>query len=148
MTPKSYKDTTKQAQFVMNRVSNHLDSSPTKLIESLGSLVRGITSISHRATLAEAKVVELKNAMHVLSKRRRARKTRLRNGGSFTQQEAQDAQVEIDVAQQIKQEDDAIPRPRTRTERGARRCGNCGATGHNARTYNAEVEITEEENSS
>ena len=82
-TPKSHQDATKQVKVVKNRIFNHQNSSPTKIFESLDSLVRGITSISHRAALAEAQVAGYQSTLEQLSKRQRAKKTRLRNGASL-----------------------------------------------------------------
>ena len=65
----------------------------------------------------------LRQGIEELSKRRRAKKTRLRQGGSLSQQEAQDLQDEKDVAQQIKQETQAGSGRKPREETHARRCG-------------------------
>ena len=103
--------------------------------------------MSHRATLMEAQVADYKSTLELLSKRRRAKKTRLCNGASLSQQDAQDLKSQKEVTQQTKQEDDAVPGPRHHVKRGVRRCGVCGKTGHNARTCIVNVESTEEEDS-
>ena len=46
----------------------------------------------------------LREGVEELSKRRRAKKTRLQQGGAPSQQEAQDLQENRDLAQQLKQE--------------------------------------------
>ena len=46
----------------------------------------------------------LRQANQALSKRRRAKKMRLQQGGSLSQQEAQDLQDERDIVQQVEQE--------------------------------------------
>jgi membrane protein involved in colicin uptake len=58
-------------------------------------------------TLMEAEMKELRQANEELSKRRRAKKTRLRQGGSLTLQEAQNLQDQDDIARQIEQESQA-----------------------------------------
>lgn len=83
----------------------------------------------------------------VLSKRRRTAKTRLQQGGSLSQQDAEDLQDERDVGQQVQQEIRASAGRKQREETHARRCGNCGAIGHNARTCDIIEEISEEEDS-
>jgi hypothetical protein len=146
-TPKTDREAAKQLHYLKARISRHQSSSPTKILESMDQLERGIQGIQHAHTLLRAQLESTREANRLLSKRRRAKKTRLRSGASLSQQEAQDLQTQKDVSAQIKQEDEAIPRPRTRVERGARRCGACGGTGHNARTCDIEVESTGEEDS-
>ena len=82
-----------------------------------------------------------------VSKRRRARKARLRQGGSMTIAEGQALQDQKDVEQQVKQEDRVSRRRKQRDETKRRHCGVCGKTGHNARTCQIAVEICNEEHS-
>ena len=51
----------------------------------------------HQLVLLKAENQNLQQANEALSKRRRAKKTRLRQGGSLTQQEAEDLQDDRDV---------------------------------------------------
>ena len=101
----------------------------------------------HQLVLLKAENQSLRQANEVLSKRRRAKKTRLRQGGSLSQQEAQDLQDDRDVGQQVKQEMKASSGRKPREESRARRCGNCGETRHNARTCKIIEEVSEEEDS-
>ena len=88
----------------------------------------------HQLALLKAENQNLRQANEVLSKRRRARKTRLQQGGSLSQQEAQDLQDERDVVQQVEQEIRASSGRKPREETRTQCCGKCGETGHNART--------------
>ena len=54
---------------------------------------------------------------------------------------------ERDLAQQLKQETQASSGRKPREETRARRCGNCGETGHNARTCQIVIEMSEKEDS-
>ena len=103
--------------------------------------------MAHELVLLRAELKDLRAANEVLSKRRRAKKTRLRAGGSLSIQEAEDLIAEKDVGEQLIEE---MTRSGRRTE-GApicvRRCGVCGETGHNARTCQIVVEASEEEDS-
>ena len=58
-----------------------------------------------------------------------------------------DLQDERDVGEQVQQETRASAGRKPREETRARRCGNCGATGHNARTCDIIKETSEEEDS-
>ena len=102
----------------------------------------------HQVALLKAEVNQLREANALLSKRRRARKTRLRQGGSMTIAEGQALQDQKDVEEQIKQEDRQRRGRKPRDERKVRRCGVCGEAGHNARTCQINMEISNEEDSS
>jgi hypothetical protein len=89
----------------------------------------------------------LQQANKVLSKRRRAKKTRLQQGGSLSQQDTEDLQDERDVREQVQQETRASTGQKPREETRARRCGNCRATGHNTRTCDIIKEVSDKEDS-
>jgi hypothetical protein len=101
----------------------------------------------HQLALLKAENQNLRQANEVLSKRRRAKKTRLQQGGSLSQRVAQELQDERDVMQQVEQEIRASSGRKPREETRARRCGRCGETGHNARTCQIIIDTSEEENS-
>jgi hypothetical protein len=99
----------------------------------------------HQLALLKAENQNLRQANEVLSKRQRAKKTRLQQGGSLSQQEAQDLQDERDVVQQVEQEIRASSGRKPREETRARRYGKCSETGHNARTCQIVIDTSEEE---
>jgi hypothetical protein len=104
------------------------------MLDAVNQFAKGTKAIMHRMKLLEAEVSSLRRANEALSKRRRAKKTRLRLGGSLSVQDAQDLLGEKAVDEQV--------HPETRQNGGlsegartkVRRCGKCGKTGHNART--------------
>ncbi|KFY28516.1 hypothetical protein V491_00427 [Pseudogymnoascus sp. VKM F-3775] len=101
----------------------------------------------HQFALLKAENQHLQQANEVLSKCRRARKTRLQQGGTLSQQVAQELQDEKDVVQQIEQEIKASGGRKPREETRAHRCGKCGGTKHNARMCQIEVDTSEEDGS-
>jgi hypothetical protein len=101
----------------------------------------------YQLALLKAENQNLREANETLSKRWRAKKTRLQDGGSLSQQDAQDLQDKKDVALQVEQERKANSGRKPREELRARRCGNCGKTGHNARTCQIIIEVSEEDDS-
>ncbi|OAQ58124.1 hypothetical protein VFPPC_17032 [Pochonia chlamydosporia 170] len=98
--------------------------------------------------LLRAENQQLREANALLSKRRRAKRSRLRQGGSMTIAEGQALQDQNDVDEQIKQEDRQLRSRKPRDETKGRRCGVCGKTGHNARTCQIDIESSTEERSS
>ena len=101
----------------------------------------------HELVLLKAENQSLRQANEALSKHRRAKKIRLRQGGSLTQQEAQDLQDDWDIREQVKQEIKTSDSRKPREESRPRRCSNCGETGYNARTCETIEEVSEEEDS-
>jgi hypothetical protein len=94
----------------------------------------------HKMALLQAKVAELRKANTLISKRRKAKKTRVRLEGSFNSQDVQNLQNQKGVAQQIQQKMRGNNAGSNRGQPQQRRCGVCGKTGHNARTYQVEIE--------
>jgi hypothetical protein len=146
-TPNNPTEAASQSEFVKKRIASHQNSSPTSIYHAVDQIVKGTKGVMHRVTLLEAEVATLRKANEVLSKRRRAKKTRLRQGGSLSLQDGQDLQDEKDVAQQLKQETQSGSGRKPKAEVRARRCGNCGQTGHNARTCQEDVDTSGEEDS-
>jgi hypothetical protein len=99
----------------------------------------------HKMALLQAKVAELRKANTLISKRRRAKKTRVRLGGSLNSQDVQDLQDQKDIAQQIQQEMRENGAESNRGQPRQRRYGVCGKTGHNARTCQVEIESSGQE---
>jgi hypothetical protein len=146
-TPNNPVEATSQSEFVKRRIAVHQNSSPTSIYQAIDQFAKGTSVVMHKLTLLQAEVTALREANELLSKRRRAKKTRLRQGGSLSLQNGQELQDEKDVAQQIKQETQSGSGRKPRVETRARRCGNCGQTGHNARTCQEDVDMSGQEDS-
>lgn len=144
-TPNNPIEATSQMTFINNRIACHHNSSLTSIYESVDQCAKGTSKTMHKLALLQSEVQILRQANEELSKRRRANKTRLRQGGSLSQQEAKDLQDERDLMQQLKQETQASSGRKPREEMRARRYGNCGETRHNARTCQIAIETSGEE---
>ena len=109
-------------------------------------LVAGTEQIAHKMTLLKDWVRTLEDANVALSKRRRAKRTRVQDRGSLTVDGAKDllAKKEVKGSKRQKtseEEGDVEAGPSTQ-----RRCRQCGKPGHNIRTCQ-EVEETSDEDS-
>ena len=144
-TPNNPTEALSQTAFIKTRISRHQNSSPTSIYEAIDQFAKGASKIMHQLVLLKAENQNLRQANEALSKRRRAKKTRLRQGGSLTQQEAEDLQDDRDVGQQVEQEMKASSGRKSREETHVRHCGNCGEIGHNARTCKIIKEVSGEE---
>jgi hypothetical protein len=133
-TPSNPMEALLQTTLVRNRIARHQGSSLTPLFETVAALAKGTERIAHEVTLLSAEVRTLRAANKALSKRRRAKKARVREEGALTVKDAQDLLSQKDAEEQA-QRDLRIERGRKKEGQPLiRRCGTCGETGHNART--------------
>ena len=146
-TPNNPTEASSQSTLIKNRIARHQNSSPTEILRAVDMFAKGTSKVMHQLALLRAENQSLRAANEALSKRRRAKKQRLRQGGSLSVQNAQDLQGQREVEVQIKEETQASSGRKPRVETRARRCGNCGEPGHNARTCQIVVETSEEDDS-
>jgi len=131
-----------QSEYLQRRIRRHQSSSPESILEALRCLEKGTKAVMHKVALLAAENRDLRQANEILSRRRRAKRTRLQNRGSMTIQEGQDSIDQMDVSTQVLAE--ASRSGSQRRSRGPRvlHCGTCGKTGHNARTCQEEIEAS------
>ena len=101
----------------------------------------------HQVVLMDARVRELEEANAALSKRRRAKKSRIRAGGPLSMHEATDILADKDVQAQLEEEMRSGSGRTRRRAAGPRHCSNCGKTGHNSRTCQEDAEMDDESDS-
>jgi hypothetical protein len=75
---------------IKTRITSHQDSSLDSMLAAVDQLAKGITAVMHQVALLRSEVASLYKANKVLSKRRRAKRTRMQLGGSLTVQDAWD----------------------------------------------------------
>ena len=104
------------------------------ILAAVDQLTKGTIAVMHQVALLQSEVSSLRKANEALSKRRRAKKTRVQLGGSLTIQDAQEVLGQRAVGgegvQETQPESGGAGGGRTRV----RCCGVCGKPGHNART--------------
>lgn len=146
-TPQTSYDINQQSITIKNKIVRHENSSLTHMYNVIDTQARSMSRIAHKLVLLEAELKEVRAANEVLSKRCRAKKTCLQQGGSLSFQEAEDLVAANEVDEQIKEE---TRRRGSRTKGGelsAQRCSTCGNTGHNMQTCQVEVIVSKEDNS-
>jgi DDE superfamily endonuclease/helix-turn-helix, Psq domain/Tc5 transposase DNA-binding domain len=145
-TPSNAAQASNQSIYIKNRLSQHQGSSPTPIIDAVDQFTKGSVAIMHEVALLRSRITELEAANERLSKRQRLKKKRLQKGGSLSVGEAMDiiggnsggGDLGGDLGGNRGGEG-SEPRP-------LRRCGNCGETGHNARTCQVELEASSDDN--
>ena len=142
-TPHNPREANSQSTLIKARISNHQGSSPTPMLAAVDQLTKGTMAVMHQVALLRSENAALRKANEALSKRRRAKRTRVQLGGSLAVQDAkgqlgQQAAVG-EVAQEKEQDGSSAGGGRTRV----RCCGVCGKPGHNARTCQEAVEASD-----
>lgn len=146
-TPQNANEASLQSTHIKNRISRHQNSSPTSIYGALDQITKGTITVMHKMVLMEARVRELENANMALSKRRRAKKSRIQAGGPLTVQDASDILATKDIENQLEKEMHTAGGFAGRSTAGVRHCRNCNKTGHNSRTCQEDVEIDSETSS-
>ncbi len=146
-TPQTAYEVNQQSTSIKNKIARHQGSSPTHMYTIIDAQARGMSKMAHELVLLRAELKDVRAANEVLSKRRRAKKTRLRQGGSLSFQEVEDLVAENEVDRQIQEETHRGSRRTEVAEPRTRRCGICSNTGHNARTCQVVVVASEEDDS-
>ena len=143
-TPQDANEAVLQSEYVRTRISNHQGSSPTTIFAAVKQLAKGTEQLTYQIVLLQDEVRTLRQANQALSKRRRAKRTRIQAGGALT---VEDAQALITQKEVTIRQSKTMPGNGIVSEAGpatSRRCGNCGKTGHNVRTCQ-EVEESSED---
>ena len=74
---------------------------PEPIVEALKSLTKGTKAIMHEYALVEAEAQDLRQANEILSRRRRAKRTRLQKRGVITVEKGRQAIAQLDVDAQV-----------------------------------------------
>jgi hypothetical protein len=146
-TPKTVLEAESQSEYLNRRIRRHQSSSPESILGALKSLTKGTKAIMHENALLRAELREVRDANDILSRRRRAKRTRLQKGGVMTVGEARDLIDQMDVDMQVVAESSRNGGQGRSARPGVRRCSVCGKTGHNARTCQEDIEVSGEEES-
>jgi hypothetical protein len=142
-TPHNPREAESQSTLIKARIANHQNSSPTSMLAAVDQLAKGTLAVMHRVAILESEVSSLRKANEALSKRRRAKRTRVQLGGSLTVQDAKDLLDQNAVAGEIVQETQPDGGGAGRTRTKVRCCGVCGKPGHNARTCQEAAESSD-----
>jgi hypothetical protein len=103
-TPHNPTEASSQSEFIKNRISRHQGSSPTSILHAVDQFAKGTQGIMHQMVLLRSENQILRQENEILSRRRRAKKKRLRQGGSLTLAEGQSLQDQKDVDVQLEEE--------------------------------------------
>ena len=144
-TPHNPIEAVSQSEHVRGRIARHQGSSPTAMFSAVKQLAKGTELIAHEMTLLREEVRTLQQANEALSKRRRAKRTRIQAGGALTVADAQDLLAQKDASGQQSGGRSAEGVELEIRPSISRRCGRCSKPGHNVRTCQEVKETSDEE---
>ena len=146
-TPSTLQQAVSQSNYIKNRISAHQGSSPSRLLEAVSSLGKGAQGMALRVTILEERVRNLEGANIALSKRRRAKKSRVQKGGALSIEESQGLLAEKEKGKRPAPDEGEEGGSLSRARPTQRRCTNCGKTGHNKATCQVDIELDKESDS-
>jgi hypothetical protein len=100
-TPHNPTDALSQTTLVKDRIARHQGSSPMPIFAIVTTLAKGTEILAHKNTLLLAELRNLRKANEALTKRRRAKKTRIYQGRALTVEESHDIIAQKDVEEQV-----------------------------------------------
>ena len=98
--------------------------------------------MAHEMTLLSAEVRILRAANEALSKRRRAKKTRIRQGGVLIVEDAHDIIARKEAEEEVRRDIRAARGSHREGQPSTQRCRACGETGYNTRTCQDTIEVS------
>jgi hypothetical protein len=141
-TPKTILEAQSQSEYLERRIRRHQSSSPESILEALKSLSKGTKAVMHEMALVRAELQDLRQANETLSRRRRAKRTRLQNRGVMTIEEGRTQIDQLNVNAQVVAESSRNSSQGSSIRPRVRRCRVCGKTRHNARTCQEEIQVS------
>ena len=140
-TPHNPTDALLQTTLVKNRIAKHQGSSPSPIFETVAALAKGTEILAHQNTLLAAENHILRLANEALSKRRRAKKSRVCEGGALIVEDALDVLAQKDAEKEVQRNRRSKRGLQNEGKATARHCGTCGKTGHNAQTCQKDIDM-------
>ncbi|EAQ93003.1 hypothetical protein CHGG_01238 [Chaetomium globosum CBS 148.51] len=131
-TPYNAQETRSQSDFIKTRISSYQNSSPASVLVAVDQLTKGATAVMHQVALLQSEVSSLRKANEPLSKRRKAKRTRIQLGGPLTVQDAQDPLDQRDVGKGALQETQPDSSGAGGARAKVRRCNSCCKVGESA----------------
>ena len=113
------------------------------MLTTVDQLTKGTMAMMHQVALLRSENATLRKANEALSKRRRAKRTRVQLGGSLTVQGAQEELGQGAVGGEGVQETQPGGSSAEGVRTKVRCCGVCGKPGHNARTCQEVAEASD-----
>ena len=112
-----------------------------QLFSTVALLAKGTEILAHKITLLRAENRTLRQANEALSKRWRAKKTRIREGGALRIEDTRDIIARREAEEQVRRDKRSREGNQSEGQSTARHYSTCSKTGHNAQTCKKNINI-------
>jgi hypothetical protein len=139
-TPSNTLELQSQSTLIREKYKKQQGSSPNSVLSALEHYAKGGAILSHRLVLAQQEIAELRAANEAATRRKAHKKKQIKAEGTLVAEDGLRLATLNDFGVRS---DGKKAKKRVCAEGGEpsqRRCGQCGETGHNARTCKNEVE--------
>jgi hypothetical protein len=103
-TPSKVRELEAQSTLIRDRVRRHKSSSPASIIEAIGQLKKGAEVMMLSTELMRDRIISLKRANEVATKREQRKKKRIQRQGTLTKGEGEDILAQKEADQRIARE--------------------------------------------
>ncbi len=128
---------------IKSRIASYQNSSLTSMLAAMDQLTKGTMAVMHQVALLRAENASLRKANEALSKRRRAKRTRVQLGGSLIVQDVENVMGQGAVGGEGVQETQPGGSGAGGGRTKVRCCSVCGKPGYNARTCQEAAESSD-----
>lgn len=115
-------------------VSEAIVQSPEDARGGFSQLVKGAKQMLHQNVVQAARIHKLEEQLATITKRKTRKRKQIQHGGTMEYGEAALLVAESAAAARTVPKRARVSSGQERAQPGQRHCGNCGKTGHNART--------------
>jgi hypothetical protein len=121
-------------------VSNAIVQSPEEARGGFSQLIKGAEIMLHQNVVQAARIHELEEQLAEITKRKSRKRKQIQHGGTIEYGQAAFSIAESAAVARTGSKRARVGSSQESALPGQRRCGNCGKTGHNARTCQKDVE--------
>nr|POF17747.1 pogo transposable element with znf domain [Quercus suber] len=125
-TPKTSREVNQQTTLINSRLQNHIDSSPTPILEAINQLSKGAQIMATSAALLQTQVQDLQHVNKAFHIRKKRKKVPFRSEQPLTVEQVQSMPVEV-VSNEVTE-------GTTKPARKPPTCTMCGTEGHTRRS--------------
>jgi len=119
---------------VKDRINNYQESSSILIFDAIKHMIKEIEIMIYEITFMLTKVRNVRRANEILSKRRRAKKIRIRQEETLSIENAQDILAQKNIEQQLEQDKRKNNNREDTRLAIVRQYNNCNESSYNART--------------
>jgi hypothetical protein len=141
-TPHNLINILSQIILVKNCIARYQGSSPTPIFATVVALAKGIKILAHEVIFLIIEIYIFRKANKVLSKCRKTKKTRVRQGGALIIEDTHNIIAQKSAEKQVRRDRCSRERFQNKKQSTTRYYNTCGKTRHNTRICQEVIDIS------